>query len=81
MQLQQQVDSLRKETDDIKKLLKGSEQTFVGKLEDYGEHVTGIESRIGSIERVFRDFLPELTENIRVMSSMVEKVKKEEKKK
>jgi hypothetical protein len=38
-----------------------------------------IEGRIGSIERVFKEVLPELSENIKSMTEFVEKVKEEKK--
>ena len=50
---------------------------MLSKMDEFGESMTGIEGRIGSIERVFKDFLPELTTNIRTMSDLVERMKKE----
>lgn len=79
LQLQQQLDAIRAEMENVRKLIKSSEGGYSSKLEDFGEHVTGIESRIGSIEKAFKDFLPELTDNIRIMAEVVEKVKKQEK--
>ncbi len=79
LQLQQQLDSLRGEMENVRKSVKSAEGGFLGKLEEFGEHVTGIESRIGSMEKAFRDFLPELTDNIRAMTEVVERVKKQEK--
>ncbi len=79
-QLEQRIEDLRKQADETRSLLNKSEQTFVGKLDEFGEHVTGIESRIGSIEKAFKDFLPELTENVRTMAEIVDRLKREEKK-
>lgn len=78
--LEQKIEDLRKQVDDVRIIANKSEQTFVGKLDEYGGHIGGIESRIGSIEKAFRDFLPDLTENVRTISDIVEKLKKEEKK-
>lgn len=80
MQLQDQIESLREQISELNRKAKMSEQTVVQKIEEYGGSVSGIESRIGSIEKAFRDFLPELTENIRIMGEIVSKAKKEEKK-
>ncbi len=79
-QLEQRIEDMRKQVDDLRILANKSEQTFVGKLEEYGGHIGGIESRIGSIEKAFRDFLHELTENVRTISDIVDKLKKDEKK-
>lgn len=80
-QLEQKIEDLRKQADEVRGLVGKSEQTFVGKLEEFGGHIGGIESRIGSIEKAFRDFLPELTENVRTMADIVDRLKKDEKKK
>lgn len=37
--------------------------------------MTVIEGRIGSMEKVFKEFLPELSKNIRTMADIVEKSK------
>ena len=34
-------------------------------MEEFGGSMENIEGRIGSIERVFREVLPDLTENIK----------------
>lgn len=80
-QLDQRIEDLRKQVDDARALVSKSEQTFVGKLDEYGGHIGGIEARIGSIEKVFKDFLPELTDNVRTISGIVEKMRKDERSK
>lgn len=79
--LQQQLEEMRRQIDSLKDSLREKEQTFVGKLDEFGEHVGGIEARIGSIEKAFKDFLPELTDNVRTMAEIVERIKKEDKEK
>ncbi len=78
--LEQRIEDMRKQVDEVRALISKSEQTFIGKLDEYGGHIGGIESRIGSIEKAFRDFLPDLTENVRTISEIVDKLKKDEKK-
>ncbi|NIM47467.1 MAG: hypothetical protein GTN40_04915 [Candidatus Aenigmarchaeota archaeon] len=77
LQLQHQIEALRKEVDAIERVLEEKEKTMISKLEEFGGSIEGIQGRIGGIERVFKDFLPELTTNIKTMSSLVEKMKKE----
>jgi hypothetical protein len=77
LQLQNQIEALRKEINSIEGVLTEKEKTMISKLEEFGESVEGIQGRIGSIERVFKDFLPELTTNIKTMSDLVERMKKE----
>jgi len=77
MQLHNEIDEIRKKVDSYSGVLDEKEKTIASKIDEFGESVIGIEGRIGSIERVFKDFLPELSTNIRTMSDLVEKIKKE----
>jgi hypothetical protein len=52
---------------------------LTGKMDDFGGSMEGIEGRIGSIEKVFKEVLPELTGNIKTMAEFVEKLKEEKK--
>ncbi|MCD6449277.1 MAG: hypothetical protein J7L34_02050 [Thermotogaceae bacterium] len=44
-------------------------------------HIENIESRVGSVEMAFKEFLPKLTENVRALSGIVNEIKAKEKKK
>jgi hypothetical protein len=77
IQLHNEIEALSKRIAGFENVLQEKEKTMLSKLDEFGESMTGIEGRIGSIERVFKDFLPELTTNIRTMSDLVERMKKE----
>jgi hypothetical protein len=79
MQLQSQIEDLRKRLKEIEATIGEKDKGLSGKLEEFGGSVENIEGRIGSIERVFREVLPDLTQNIKTMTDFVEKVKEEEK--
>jgi hypothetical protein len=55
--------------------LKSKEVDMVTRLEGMSESMTGIQGRIGSIEKIFRDFLPQMSENVRSMTDAVEKIR------
>ena len=76
LQLQSQIDDVRKKIGELEKSIKDREQTLVSKFDEFGESMSTIEGRIGGIEKVFREVLPDLSENIKVMSDIVEKMKK-----
>jgi len=76
LQLQSQIDDLREKIDEIDEAIKAREKDLLSKLGEFGESMGNIEGRIGSIEKVFKEFLPDLTENIRLMSEIVEREKK-----
>ena len=77
LQLQNQIEDIRKKIGNVENLLEVKEKTMISKLEEFGGSMENIEGRIGSIERVFKDFMPELTTNIKTMSDLVERMKKE----
>ncbi len=76
VQLQNEIEDLRKKIGDVEKMQKERETTLLSKFESFGDSMEGIQGRIGSIEKVFKEFLPELTQNIRVMSDLIETAKK-----
>lgn len=75
-ELQKQIIDIRKEIDSIKDAMRKSEESFMTKLEEHSEQVANIEAKIGSIEKVFKEFLPELTESMRLITETLEKTKK-----
>jgi len=79
LQLQSQIDDIRKKFKEIDVSLGEREKGLTGKMDDFGGSMENIEGRIGSIEKVFREVLPELTGNIKTMAEFVEKLKEEKK--
>ncbi len=68
LQLQGQIEDLRKKISELEKRIKEKETTLVSRFGEFGESMENIEGRIGSIEKVFKDFIPELAESIRLLS-------------
>ncbi|MFH0929431.1 MAG: hypothetical protein V1818_03690 [Candidatus Aenigmatarchaeota archaeon] len=77
MMLQSQLDDLRKRIKELETSIKQRDTGLTSKLDDFGGSVEHIEGRIGSIEKVFKDFLPELSQNIKNMTELIDKVKSE----
>jgi hypothetical protein len=69
LQLQGQIEDLRKKIDEVEKSIKTREGTLMSRFGEFGESMENIEGRIGSIETVFKDFIPDLTESIRLLST------------
>ena len=81
IQIQDQIEYL---TDRINKLEKKEEEKKKELKEMISEstsHIENIESRVGSVEMAFKEFLPKLTENVRALSGIVNEIKAKEKKK
>ncbi len=80
IQLQGQIEDMRKRMVEMQKMLEEREGDYSGKLDEFGESMDTIEGRIGSIERVFKDTLPELTQSIRTLAEHSKKIKEKEEK-
>jgi len=75
MKLQNQIEDLRRRISDFEGSLKERDVGLSSKLDEFGGSMENIEGRIGSIEKIFKEVLPELSTNIKVMSDLVEKIK------
>jgi hypothetical protein len=77
-QLNLKVDGLKRNIDDLRAIMAKSDQTFAGNLDEFNNRLAAMDARVKSIERAFKDFLPELTENVRTITDVVERLKKDE---
>ena len=73
--MENEIEDLRKKIEEADEKLRQKEKTLSEKFEGFGGSMSVIEGRIGSMEKVFKEFLPELSKNIRAMTSLVEKTK------
>jgi hypothetical protein len=78
-QLQGELSDLRKRLQEVEDSITEKEKTLLSKFEEFGTSMEDITGKIGAIERVFRDFLPELTTNVKTLSELAEKIKEEKK--
>jgi len=74
--LQQQIQELRKKIDELREENKKQESTLVEKIDEFGGNLDKSQARIGSIESAFREFVPTLAENVKSLSVVVGKLKK-----
>lgn len=74
--LQQQIQDLRKQMEEIRAETRKQESTLVEKLEDFGGGLEKTQARIGSIESAFREFVPSLSENVKSLAEVVDRLKK-----
>ena len=68
LQLQEQIGDIRNSIKEVEKSVVSKEQNMSGRFDEFGGSMIDIQGRIGSIEKVFKDFIPELTEALRKMS-------------
>ena len=76
VKLQEQVEFLNEKIKHIEAKEEKRKDELKGLIEESSAHIENIESRVGSVEKAFKEFLPSLTENVRSLSSIVENLKK-----
>jgi len=76
VQLQDQIRFLEEKIKHIGKAGDEKKDELKGLIEDSSTHIENIESRVGSVEKAFKEFLPSLTENVRSLSGLVDKMEK-----
>ena len=75
--LQQQIQELRKKIDELREENKKQESTLVEKIDEFGGNLDKSQARIGSIESAFREFVATLAENVKSLADVVNRLKKE----
>ncbi len=76
VQLQDQVRFLEEKIKHVEKAGDEKKDDLKNILEESSTHIESIESRVGSVEKAFKEFLPSLTENVRSLSGIVDKIEK-----
>jgi len=77
VQLQEQVQFLNEKLKHTEKSGDEKKNELKDLIQESSVHIESIESRVGSVEKAFKEFLPSLTENVRSLSGIVEKMKKD----
>lgn len=75
--LQDQMQFLNEKIKHVDKAADEKKGELKSIIEESSAHIENIESRIGSVEKAFKEFLPSLTENVRSLSGIVETMKKD----
>ena len=78
VQLQDQVKFLNEKIKHIGKSGDEKKDEIKKMIEESSVHMENIGSRVGSVEKAFKEFLPSLTENVRSLSGIVEKMQKKD---
>lgn len=78
--IENQISNIEKRMDKLETKEDKERERLGKKIEESGTHIQNIEGRISGIEKAFKEFLPQLTDNVKDLSEIVNKMKKENKK-
>lgn len=85
--IEKEIESLRKEQENIKKEIseikaittkvstEESKGSLISKIQEIEGRLNELEPKVSGLEKAFKQFLPTLTDNIRMLSQIVEKMK------
>lgn len=70
-ELVRRIESLEEKVEDLQERHQEERERLEDKTDKTFDHVKTVESRVGSVEKAFKEFLPQLTENVRSLSGVV----------
>lgn len=77
-QIAAKIDDMSKKLEKMSQQKVPESAEFSSKIGHFTDTVTDIDSRIGALEKAFKETLPALIESVRTLSDLVQKMKKEE---
>lgn len=75
--LEEEVEDLDERIHELEIRDDEDQQQFVQKVEEMEEHIDSYQSRIGGLEKAFQQVLPNLVDNVRDLTQLVQEIKQE----
>ena len=74
-ELREELDQIKDKVAELDEKHEKERERLEEKADKTFSHIKSVESRVGSVEKAFKDFLPALTENVHSLSSVVNELK------
>jgi hypothetical protein len=75
--LEEELEDLEKRVHDLEVRDDEDHEQFVQKVDEMEEHIDSYQSRIGGLEKAFQQVLPNLVDNVRDLTGLVQEIKQE----
>ncbi|MFB6100357.1 MAG: hypothetical protein ABEK16_03715 [Candidatus Nanohalobium sp.] len=75
--IEEEIESLEKRVHDLEVRDDEDQEQFVQKVEEMEDHIDQYQSRIGGLEKAFQQVLPNLVDNVRDLTQLVQEIKQE----
>ena len=72
--------TIKRDIENLSNQIKTLQEAIVGKVQEYNQNLTNIETQMKSMEMVFEKIIPPLTSNVKQLSTITEKLKDNKKK-
>ena len=71
--------TIKRDIENISNQIKTLQEAIAGKVQEYNQNLTSIETQMKSMEMVFEKIIPPLTSNVKQLSTITEKLKNNKK--
>lgn len=75
--LEEELEDLEHRVHDLEVRDEEDQEAFIQKVDEMEEHIDSYQSRIGGLEKAFQQVLPNLVDNVRDLTSLVQEIKQE----
>jgi DNA-binding transcriptional MerR regulator len=75
-ELEKRISEVNNQLNELYKAKSSGEELILAKLDEFKSILSDLETRVGGLEKAFKDALPALIESVRALSDVVHKVKK-----
>lgn len=76
-ELEKKVDAISEQLNEFLRIRSSEQQQILNKIDLFSESLNDSNSRLGSLEKAFKETLPALIESVRVLSDLVQRMKRE----
>jgi hypothetical protein len=76
-ELDKRVNVINEKLDELMKERGEGQQQILNRIDSFGESVSDISTRVGSLEKAFKETLPALIESVRALTDLVQRMKRE----
>lgn len=76
-ELEKRMAEVNEQLNNLAKARTSGEQLIISKIDSFKEMLVDVDSRMGSLEKAFKETLPALIESVRALSDLVQRLKRE----
>ena len=76
-EMEKRIDAVSQQLTQMMQTRSGEQQQILSSIDGFGDTINDVNTRVGSLERVFKDTLPALIESVRALSDLVQRLKRE----
>ncbi|MBI4010255.1 MAG: hypothetical protein HY361_03650 [Candidatus Aenigmarchaeota archaeon] len=76
-EMEKRMESISQQLNQLLQTRSGEHQQILSRIDNFNDTLNDVNTRIGSLEKIFKETLPALIESVRALSSLVQMMKRE----